>query len=92
VKKTLKEPPYFDGYSLDAIIYLRSVQTLEDYFEAKAYLNEENFNITTQKLQAYNKYWFRYLRRERALKVRLELRLEVGSNPTWIRDSTEIYS
>jgi len=46
----MKEPSFFDGISLDPTIYLRWVQTLEDYFEAKGCLGEESFMITTQNL------------------------------------------
>jgi len=75
---------------LDITIYLKWVQILEDYFETKDYSDEESFIIATQKLQDYDQYWFRSLRKERALRGRS--RLGVDSNPTWIRDSIDIYS
>ena len=49
-------------------IYLIWVQTLEYYFEAKGCSNEESFMITTQKLQGYVQYCFKYLRKEIALQ------------------------
>ena len=64
----MKEPPYFDGISLDTTINLRWIQTLEDYFEAKGYSTEEIFIIATRKHQGYGQYWFKCLRRERALQ------------------------
>jgi len=33
----MKEPPFFDGISLNPTIYLKWVQILKDYFEAKRY-------------------------------------------------------
>ena len=50
MEKATKEPPCFDGNSLDPTIYLRWVQVLDDYFEAKGCCNEESFLIVTQKL------------------------------------------
>jgi len=50
VKKALKEPPYFDVYSLDITVYLRLVQTCQDYFEGKGHSNEESFVIGMHKL------------------------------------------
>jgi len=42
-------PPYFNGISLDPIVYLRWVQTLKDYFEDKECFDEETFLIATPK-------------------------------------------
>ena len=50
MKRALKEPPYFDAISLDPTIYLRWIQTLEDYFEANGCSHEECFLIATKKL------------------------------------------
>jgi len=46
VKKAMKKPPYFDDISLDPTIYLRWVQTLEDYSKVKWCLDEKRFKIT----------------------------------------------
>jgi len=67
MKKTIKEPPCFDGTGLDPIIYLRWVQILEDYFEAKDSSYEESFFIATQKLQGYANCCFKCVMWERAL-------------------------
>ena len=48
-KKAMKEPPYFDGICLNPTIYLRWVQTLEDYFESKGCSGEESLTIATTK-------------------------------------------
>jgi len=66
MKKAMKEPPYFDGISLDPTIYLRWVQTLEDYFEDKVCSHEESFLIATKKHQGYSYYGFKCLRKKRA--------------------------
>ena len=50
VKKEMKEPPCIDGISLDPTIYLRWVQTLENYTEVIGHLSEDSFMIATQKL------------------------------------------
>ena len=39
----MKEPPYFDGISLDLTFYLRWAETLEDYFETKRILGWRDF-------------------------------------------------
>jgi len=70
----MKEPPCFDGISLDPTIYLRWVQMLQDYFEAKEYFDEECFLITTQKLQGYAYYWFKWFKRERALQCKPKIK------------------
>ena len=49
MKNVLKMHPCFDDISLDNIVYLRHVQTLEGYFEAKGCSHEESFLIATQK-------------------------------------------
>ena len=56
IEKAMKEPPCFDGNSLDPTIYLTWVQTLEDYFVAKGCCNKECFLIATRKLQGYAYY------------------------------------
>jgi len=66
-KAAIGEPPCFKG-SLDPNHYLKCIQTLEDYFEAKGYSNEESFIIAIEKLQGPTYSWFRNLRRERALQ------------------------
>jgi len=67
-KKAVKEHLCLDGISLDPTIYLRLIQTLEDHFEAKGCSGGESFLITTKKLQGNAYYWFRYLKRERAIQ------------------------
>ena len=48
--------PYFDGIGLDPTIYLKWVQSLDDYFEEKGCSGEESFMVATQKLQGYTQY------------------------------------
>jgi len=48
MQKAVKEPRYFDGIILDPTIYLRWVQTLENYFEANGCSHEQSFLISTQ--------------------------------------------
>ena len=38
--KVIKEPYCFDGVRLDRTIYLRCIQTLEDYLEIKGWLDK----------------------------------------------------
>ena len=57
LKKATKEHPFFDGISSDPTIYLRLVQTLEDYFKAKECSDEQSFLIATKNLQGYTNYW-----------------------------------
>jgi len=46
----MEEHPCSDGTNLDSTIYLRRVQTLKDYFEAKGCFNEDSFMVASQKL------------------------------------------
>ena len=48
VKKAMKELPCCDDISLDLTTYLRWVQIIEEYFEAKGCLDEESFMVATQ--------------------------------------------
>jgi len=63
----MKDPPCFDGISLDPTIYLRWVQTLKDYFEVEGCSGEESSIPAAKKLQGVSLYWFRCHRRGRAL-------------------------
>ena len=55
-KKAIKEPPCFDGISLEPTIELRWIQTLKGYFNTKGCSHDERFLIATQKLQGYAYY------------------------------------
>jgi len=63
VNEVMREPAYFEG-SLDPNRYLKWVQTLENYFEAKGYSTEESFIIAIEKLQGTSHSSFRNLIRE----------------------------
>jgi len=80
VKEAMREPPCSEG-SLNPNHYLKWVQTLEVYFEAKGYSNENSFIINSKVLLILG---LETLGEKELFKVSLELGLAEELSPIWM--------
>ena len=83
VKEAMGELACFEG-QLNSNHYLKWVQTLEVYFEAKGYFNEESFMIATKKLQGPAILGLETLGEKELFNASLESRLGECLSLTWM--------